>query len=135
MNIAITLPKNLWDKIVSGKKTIELRKHFPQSFNKNNDYVFVILKGTNKVVGALKIEDFEPEINSFVLADKHIIKAICVDIDWIYQYIRHSTVVFLWKIHRTIVFSPARKREEDLGLSKNPQSFVYIKNESLFKNT
>lgn len=57
MDIIITLPKDLWTKIVTGEKSVEMRKwnlpwHFDIALNK----VFVVLKGTKRVVGCFKVE-------------------------------------------------------------------------------
>lgn len=59
MDIAITLPKHLWQLILAGKKTIELRKNFPTYFLTRTHKVFVCEKGSNKVLGYFYIKRFE----------------------------------------------------------------------------
>lgn len=57
MDIIITLPKDLWTKIVSGDKSVEMRKwNLPEHFDVRVDRVFVVLKGTTRVVGCFKVE-------------------------------------------------------------------------------
>ena len=57
MDIIITLPKDLWTKIVTGEKSVEMRKwNLPEHFDVTLDKVFVVLKGTKRVVGCFEVE-------------------------------------------------------------------------------
>lgn len=57
MDIIITLPRELWTKIVTGEKSVEMRKwNLPEHFDVRRDKVFVVIKGTTKVVGCFKVE-------------------------------------------------------------------------------
>lgn len=49
MNIMITLPRDLIDKIISGEKLFEMRKCRPTNVNIGEDGFFVVEKGTNEV--------------------------------------------------------------------------------------
>ena len=49
MNVLITLPKHLLDKIISGEKKYEMRKCFPKNIKLGKDGFFVVEKGTNEV--------------------------------------------------------------------------------------
>ena len=49
MNILITLPKHLIDKIISGEKKFEMRKCLPKNMRLGEDGFFVVEKGTNEV--------------------------------------------------------------------------------------
>lgn len=57
MDIIITLPKDLWTKIVTGEKSVEMRKwNLPVHFDVTLDHIYVVLKGTRRVVGCFKVE-------------------------------------------------------------------------------
>lgn len=49
MNILITLPKHLIDKILSGEKEFEMRKCLPKKMKIGEDGFFVVEKGTDNV--------------------------------------------------------------------------------------
>jgi len=48
MNILITLPKNLLEKILSGEKKYEMRKCLPKNMKLGEDGFFVVEKGTDE---------------------------------------------------------------------------------------
>lgn len=127
MDIAITLSKNLWDKICSGEKQYECRKRIPRNFMKNYDKVWIILKGTNKVVGFFNIDAFLTCIDVQEIKDNYLQK-ICVDKAWFDRYAEHEDVLHLWHIS-TIVFELAipQDKENFLGLTDNPQCYAYCR--------
>ena len=49
MNILITLPKHLLEKITSGEKQFEMRKTLPRHMKIGKDGFFVVEKGTDEV--------------------------------------------------------------------------------------
>ena len=49
MNILITLPKDLIEKIISGEKVYEMRKCLPKNMTIGVDGFFVVEKGTSDV--------------------------------------------------------------------------------------
>lgn len=127
MDIAITLPKNLWDKFCSGEKEYECRKRIPRNFMKSHDRVWVILKGTDKVLGFFNIEAFLTCIDLQEITNNYL-NNICVDRAWFDRYAEHEDVLNLWQIS-TIVFELAfpQDRENFLGLTNNPQCYDYCR--------
>lgn len=125
MDIAITLPKNLWEKVVSGEKAYELRRDFPRKLRIGADKVYVILKGTTKVVGYFKVmKAFQVRIHDAVMHSR----LIGVEPEWIARYLDYGNKSgYLWLIGDVTVFSPHEKSIVNLHLKSNPQSFCYIK--------
>lgn len=126
MDIAITLPETLWKKIVSGEKTIELRKNFPKEFDVNTDRVYVCLKGTEFVAGFFKVLTFAPMPADCVCAYHDIPPKIAVPIKWIDNYVKDSSWVNLWFIDDVVSFAGNGVYRSVYNLTKNPQSFVYL---------
>lgn len=126
MDIAITLPKSLWEKIVSGEKQIELRKNFPRDFNVNVDKVYVCLKGTEFIAGFFKVLSFAPMLADCVCAYHDIPPKIAVPIKWIDNYVKNSSWVYLWYIDDVVSFDGNGCYRSIFNLKKNPQSFVYL---------
>lgn len=59
MDIIITLPKEMWHKIVIGDKDVEMRKWCPIThFNLKTNFIYVVLKGTKKIVGYFNVVNF-----------------------------------------------------------------------------
>ncbi len=127
MDIAITLPKNLWDKICSGEKQFECRKYIPRNFMRDYDKVWVIIKGTNKVAGFFKIDNFLTCVEVSEVAEKYLDK-ICIDKSWLEQYTRHEDVLQLWQIGSVLYeLAIPQNREEFLDLLRNPQKYAYCR--------
>lgn len=125
MNIAITLPECLWSNIVSGKKTIELRKNYPKKFEEGIDSVFVILKGSRQVVGWFRVEWFE-EITDVDRFSSHPAEGLCVSNVWVRKYLKDADKCYLWHIGDSCVFEMYKDYHMLFDLSAKPQSFVYI---------
>lgn len=127
MDIAITLPQDLWKKIVSGEKTIELRKNFPKNFNVYTDKIYVIIKGTKKVGGFFYVRYFELFQTTSLLDFVPIRHKISVPLQWISNYVGHSPSVYLWHILDVHAYHDLFDRCI-LGVFKNnPQSFIYLR--------
>ena len=126
MNIAITLPRNLWEKICSGEKQIECRKRIPRNFMPAYDLVWVIIKGTNKVVGALKINTFQTCVEVQEIARNYLDK-ICIDKTRLEQYAKHEDVLHLWHIKETKKLAIPQDREKFLDIMANPQCYTYCR--------
>lgn len=125
MDIAITLDQSLWDKIVSGEKGIELRKDIPSFFNKNKDKVFVIIKGTDKVVGYFFVDFFFATTPSVLLTSPKWMRLISVPQDWISKYVEKASHVYLWYISNVFALRQTIPRIE-MGLKSNPQKYAYL---------
>lgn len=127
MDIAITLPCTLWDKIISGEKTVELRKNFPKDFDVHTDKVFVLLKGTPQIVGFFFVSSFEWVYAKSLLGYESILPKISVPKQWIINYIGDSYAVYLWHIREVYTFPRPLDRSIVWNMYTNPQSFVYIR--------
>lgn len=126
MDIAITLPREYWNLIVSGIKTIELRKNNPRLMDKSIDRVYVVIKGTTDVVGFFYFDNTTATTPYVVLHSEHILKQIAVPQSWIQEYIEGCCLVYLWGIGKVFVFDTPRSRDYFLNIKSNPQSYVYL---------
>lgn len=125
MDIMITLPKDLIDKILSGEKTIEVRKNYPRVFNRNYNWVYVVQKGTRNVV--LKFE-----VVKFYFCGKERLwqvfetGKICIDFDWLKKYAERSDRFVCWYIGRIKSLIGLDATLDDYNVKTAPQSFVYL---------
>ena len=127
MDIAITLPESLWKKIVSGEKTIELRKNFPKDFNVITDRVYVLLKGTTQIAGYFVVRSFEKFIVPCMGDFEPILPKIAVQRQWVIDYIGNSHAVYLWHIRFCNPFAQPVNRKSIWDIKNNPQSYIYIR--------
>ena len=127
MDIAITLPSSLWDKIVSGEKTIELRKNFPKDFCFKYDRVYVLLKGTTKIAGFFYVSSFEDFYAESINDFDPILSKISVPKQWIINYVGYSSLVYLWHIRKVVPFVNFLDRSYIWNKKTNPQSYFYIR--------
>ena len=127
MDIAITLPLDLWKKIVAGEKSIELRKSFPKVFNVKTDRVYVIIRGTRHITGYFMVSSFEAFYAESINDLYPILTKIAVPKQWIIGYIGYSSMVYFWHIRAVIEFAKPIDREYYWKMHTNPQSFVYIR--------
>ena len=125
MSIAITLPLNLWKNILSGEKTIELRKNFPKKFDVNDDIIFVVIKSTHRVAGWFRVREFEEVTNSFRMF-LNPPAGIFVTDRWLRKYLQNSGICYLWHIKEVHAFEGYKNASVYLNLKSNPQSFVYV---------
>ena len=131
MDIAITLPKDLWKKIVSGEKIYELRKSFPRKLKLKTGKVYVVLKGTKKVAGYFNVTSF-CKVSAYEACLMN--KGIGVHPAWIAGYLgigmhldEEKTSAYLWNIGDTTELLQTVRANVNLHLKSNPQSFCYIK--------
>lgn len=127
MDIVITLPQDLWKKIVSGEKSIELRKNFPKEFDVNTDRVYVIWKGTTLIAGYFRVNSFEAFYAESISDFGPILDKISVPKQWVIGYVGYSSMVYLWHIGDVYQFVKPIEREYYWKLQSNPQSFVYLR--------
>lgn len=127
MDIVITLPQDLWKKIVSGEKSIELRKNFPKEFDVNTDRVYVIWKGTTLIAGYFRVNSFEAFYAESISDFGPILDKISVPKQWVIGYVGYSSMVYLWHIGDVYQFVKPIEREYYWKMQSNPQSFVYLR--------
>lgn len=127
MDIVITLPKNLWLSICSGKKKLEVRKGFPKKFNPEQDRCFVILKGFNVVVGYFYMWGIAKNQDPQKLWELcH--NEICVDKHWYDEYTKNTKHVCAWIINSVYEYQRPHNSSLLLNIKTNPQSYYYISN-------
>lgn len=122
MNVLITLPKNLLEKIISGKKKYEMRKCRPRLVKMCEDGFFVVEKGTDDVKCWCRVDHFDKVIMTESLAESYS-KVLCVTPKFILNYAPVGTKVYLWRIGMVIKLKDLSR--DSLLVDKNPQQFAY----------
>lgn len=122
MNVVITLPKHLLDKIISGDKKFEMRKSIPRKMIIGKDGFFVVEKGTDDVRCWCRVDKIEEFRLNQTMAVKYS-NSLCVSSDFIMNYAPPGTKVYLWVI--SIVIELEGISRNMILDSKNPQSFAY----------
>lgn len=121
MNILITLPKNLIEKIISGEKLYEMRKTFPKLMKIREDGFFAVEKGTNNVRCWCRIDNVcEAFIDNYSISG--LAPLLCVDEEYIRRYAVDRKVYF-WKIGKVVELSDLDR--SSLFVDKNPQQYAY----------
>lgn len=122
MDIAITLPKDLWSKIVSGEKKVEMRKwDLPKHFDLKKDSIYVVLKGTRKVVGRFKVEDVKMYFTQWA-AWRRFGDGLGISYKWFTQYWGNSFVMYFFVIGNCRVMSCHENKEVVYA----PQKYILI---------
>lgn len=121
MNILITLPKNLIEKIISGEKEFEMRKCLPKHMTIGEDGFFVVEKGTDDIRCWCKVSNYMHDyIDSYPAGCLESI--LCVSKEYIEKYANRKKV-YLWEIGKVIVFEHLKR--DELIVDRNPQQFAY----------
>lgn len=124
MNIIITLPQELIADIMNGHKTIELRKNFPNNYEENFDWVYVVTKGKDTVQMAFQISADE-QTNMFNRVWKYYGKRLCIPYDWFAKYTQDVSYVWLWHIGKIAIAEKPIPLSDIKSNAKAPQSYVY----------
>lgn len=124
-DIVITLPAKLWQKIVSGEKGVEVRKCLPKHIVPENSRVFVIEKGTTRVVGWFRYMGFAKSWYPDIMWEKYG-DSIGVTRDWFMKYVEGKLPFYLWKIGEVHCYKYDYIDLRLLGVRKNPQCFAYV---------
>lgn len=122
MNILITLPKNLLDKILSGEKKFEMRKCLPKNMKLGEDGFFVVEKGTNDVKCWCRV-DSVIEISMNECLSEYYSNDLCVTPQFILNYAPIGTKVFLWEVSKVVKLQDLCR--DSLCVDENPQQFAY----------
>lgn len=121
MNILITLPKNLLEKIISGEKRYEMRKSLPKYMKVGEDGFFVVEKGTDDVKCWCRIDAVKEVVINNDTAERYA-KSLCVTPQYIIDYAA-GTKVYLWQIGKVMALQDLARGS--LFVDKNPQQFAY----------
>ena len=122
MNILITLPRNLLNKILSGEKKFEMRKCLPKNMKLGEDGFFVVEKGTNEVKCWCRVDQCI-EVTMTAIAAIQYAGVLGVSPEFILNYAPVGTKVYLWEIGKKIAFCGLKR--DSLLVDKNPQQFAY----------
>ena len=126
MNIVITLPKDLLENIIYGKKQYEMRKCLPKNMRIGVDGFFVIEKGTDNVRCWCRVDAVQKVFFDYYHA-KYFAPRLCVSESYIMEYAFGKNVylksTYLWKIGKVKTFEHLKR--EELQVFRNPQSFAY----------
>lgn len=121
MNILITLPKDLLDKIISGEKKFEMRKSLPMHMIIGQDGFFVVEKGTDTIRCWCRVDDVRETYVDHYSA-RWFAPYLCVSEEYIEKY-ANGKKVYLWKIGKVCVFEYLWRNS--LLVDRNPQQFAY----------
>ncbi len=122
MNILITLPKNLLDKILSGEKKYEMRKCLPKNMKLGEDGFFVVEKGTDEVRCWCRVDSvINTGVNVYVA--KQFSEELCVTPQFILDYAPAGKDVWLWQIGKVVELQDLSR--DSLYVDRNPQQFAY----------
>ena len=122
MNILITLPKNLLDKIMSGEKKFEMRKCLPKQMNIGEDGFFVVEEGTDEVRCWCRVDQCI-EVTMTAIAAIQYAGVLGVSPEFILNYAPIGTKVYMWEISKLV--RPKDLCRDSLLVDKNPQQFAY----------
>lgn len=121
MNILITLPNDLIEKIISGDKKFEMRKCLPKLMKIGEDGFFVVEKGTNDVRCWCRVDEVrETSIDHYSAG--RFASRLCVSEEYIKNYANREKV-YLWKIGKVIVIECLKR--DSLIVDRNPQQYAY----------
>lgn len=121
MNILITLPKSLLEKIISGEKKLEMRKCWPKNMKIGEDGFFVVEKGTAEIRCWCRVDDiYQGYVNMF--SAQKLVPLVGVNEHYITKY-ANGKPIFLWEIGKVITFDSLAR--ESLFVFSNPQQFAY----------
>ena len=124
MNILITLPKDLLDKIMSGEKKYEMRKCLPKLMKAGEDGFFIVEKGTDNIRCYCGVKNVIEVTMSQEIAEQYA-SDLCVTPQFILSYRPVGTKVYLWEIDSVSRFNNVTRK--CLGIDNNPQQYVYVK--------
>lgn len=121
MNILITLPKHLIDKILSREKKFEMRKCLPKNMKMGEDGFFVVEKGTDKVRCWCRVDGAMVTFIDHYSAE-WLCTRLCVSDEYIEKY-ANNRKVYIWKIGKVKELHGLCR--DSLMIDKNPQQFAY----------
>ena len=121
-NIIITLPEALWEAIQSGRKKYECRKSLPK-IELWESKVYVVIKGTSTVAGYFTVADIISSRDPEALWRDYG-KHLCINREWFNRYVSgYSGIIHLWEVGKVKTLEGVNA--EDLGIKRNPQSYIY----------
>lgn len=126
MDILITLPKNLIEKILSGEKTVEVRTRRPIQFDLYKDIVYVVQKGTRRIVMCFTVKEFK-DVDKAGLLFLYQYGVIGVDYNWLMRYAANKKTFSIWRIGVVTSLECTDFTLETMSVKVAPQSYAYVK--------
>lgn len=124
MNIVITLPTDLIDAILSGKKSIEIRSKMPLNFETGKDVVYVCQKGFQRVPLFFTIKKFSIYKHDYI-GDLALSERASVPVKWVSDYRDKHAVVYAWVIGYVCKLAYADEVWQHINIKHNPQCYSY----------
>jgi hypothetical protein len=122
MNILITLPKHLLDKIISGEKKFEMRKCLPKNMKLGEDGFFVVEKGTDEVRCWCRVDRCIVVAMTAITAIQYA-GLLGVSPVFVLNYAPIGTKVYMWEVSKVVKIQDLCRGS--LFVDKNPQQFAY----------
>lgn len=124
MSILISIQQKWWEKILSGEKTLEIRKTAPRLlFGLDNSppcTVFVYVSGTGAVQGQFSCPGI---IQTADLAS--LVERACVPLGDLSSYAGRKRVLYGWEIAEPEQYDTPRPLAE-FGVKRPPMSWQYV---------
>lgn len=121
MNVLITLPKRLIDKIIIGEKTLELRSRIPMRYD-DNSRIYVVQKGTRRIRLSFRCPYFNKvQANHESALVYH--RFLGISLEEYMSYVSRYRELCFWPI-KDLMNECATI--DDFNIKRNPQSFIYF---------
>ena len=124
MNIVITLPKELIQAIIEGRKTVELRKVKPRLMKLGEDGFFCVEKGTQFIRCWCRVDDIDYLFGENIKHSELATRA-AVSEEFIMEYAKYGKLMYQWHIGKVIVIEEDSLVISSLFVDRNPQQFAY----------
>lgn len=124
MNIVITLPKELIQAIIEGRKIVELRKVKPRLMKLGEDGFFCVEKGTQFVRCWCRVDNIGCLFGEFIKPSELAAKA-AVSEEFVKEYAQSGKLIYEWQIGKVIVIEEDSLVISSLFVDRNPQQFAY----------
>lgn len=128
IHVIITLPLQLWEEIVAGRKLFELRKSIPL-IHPFSGRVYVVIKGTKLVPGYFTVGGIIGSDDTDYLWE-YCGAYLGITTEWYQRYastMRHC--LYAWEIDSVYKYNIPLNIKRIFGIAHNPQSFVYTHGE------
>ena len=124
MNVLITLPKNLIDAIISGKKTFEMRSVKPRLMKCGEDGFFCVEKGTDNVRCWCQC-DYTLKLDADEVCPYYWSECLAVDGEYIEKYCDNKRTIYMWHIEEVVNLEEESLCRDSIFVDHNPQQFAY----------
>lgn len=120
MNVVITLPRNLIDKILRGEKTYEMRKYIPYHYDRDCR-IYVVQKRTKNIVLSFRCDyffEYNPNRGWEVAGSM-----LGISKSYYLEYTKNAKSIWFWPI---LNLREENLTLDDIGVARAPQNFCYF---------